>query len=277
MTPPFCSVVIPTYNRPSLLPRAVGSVLASSVQDFEVVVVNDGGLSPSLPSDRRIRLVEQPNGGLSSARNFGIVNARGRVVTFLDDDDVITQDRLAIAQESVARGANVSVCSKNFGEDATRDMKTFLVGGGFHPGQFAVLRAVCPMFDEDYRISEDVEWVIRLCDVSNWLISDRLGYIMCDHGSPRLTDDFEGLFHARRTVIVKHAKYFDEHPDALVYQWKSLGVLALRRGELELARQAFGAALGRKVEARSVLGWAATWSPWTAALVSTINGRRSGM
>jgi hypothetical protein len=91
---PAVSIIVPSFNAVQFVPEALESVFAQTFTDFEVLVVNDG--SPQtreleellVPCRSRIRYVNQPNGGPSSARNNGIRNARGRYIAFLDSDDV---------------------------------------------------------------------------------------------------------------------------------------------------------------------------------------------
>lgn len=93
MARPDLSVVVPTRNRPSLLPVAVASVLAQTYDDLEVVVVDDASDRPAIAAlagldDHRIRLLRhETNIGLAAARNSGIAAARGERIAFLDDDN----------------------------------------------------------------------------------------------------------------------------------------------------------------------------------------------
>jgi glycosyltransferase involved in cell wall biosynthesis len=91
--PPRVSVVIPVFNRPAAVRRAIGSVLTQTFQDFEIVVVDDGSTddTPSAVAafaDPRIRLIrhERKRGG-SAARNTGIQASSAQYVAFLDSDD----------------------------------------------------------------------------------------------------------------------------------------------------------------------------------------------
>lgn len=86
------SVVIPMYNRANVITRAVNSVLNQTIRDFELLVVDDGSTDDSAKvvesiNDSRVRLIKQKNGGANSARNNGILNAKGEYVAFLDSDD----------------------------------------------------------------------------------------------------------------------------------------------------------------------------------------------
>jgi glycosyltransferase involved in cell wall biosynthesis len=93
------SVIIPVYNRAHLILRALNSVFAQTLQDFEIIVVDDGSSDDiagtmTLITDTRVTFIRQPNAGASVARNVGIDHARGRFVAFLDSDDAFLPQHL---------------------------------------------------------------------------------------------------------------------------------------------------------------------------------------
>ncbi|WP_067068573.1 glycosyltransferase family 2 protein [Roseateles chitosanitabidus] len=98
---PRFSVVIPLYNKEGQIGRALASVLGQTLQDFEVVVIDDGSkdngpdvVAGIAAADPRVRLYGQANGGVSVARNRGVELARADVVAFLDGDDAWYPDHL---------------------------------------------------------------------------------------------------------------------------------------------------------------------------------------
>jgi len=89
---PLVTVVVPTFNAGQLLLETLESVRSQTVQDVEVIVVDDGSTdgTPDLVRRERpeVRVIEQPNGGVSRARNRGLAETRTPFVCFLDQDDV---------------------------------------------------------------------------------------------------------------------------------------------------------------------------------------------
>jgi len=99
---PLISVIIPCYNRAHIIAQAIGSVREQTLQDWELVTVDDGSaddlagaLAPIVKVDERIRFVRHAgNRGGAAARNTGIEAARGRFVAFLDSDDTWMPSKL---------------------------------------------------------------------------------------------------------------------------------------------------------------------------------------
>jgi glycosyltransferase involved in cell wall biosynthesis len=89
---PQFSVVVPVYNKRAYIKRAVVSVLTQTLTNFELIVVDDGSTDGSIEAladtdDTRLRIIQQQNQGVGSARNTGMLSARGTWIAFLDADD----------------------------------------------------------------------------------------------------------------------------------------------------------------------------------------------
>ncbi|MES2002303.1 MAG: glycosyltransferase family 2 protein [Pseudomonadota bacterium] len=98
---PRISIILPVYNRCHVVGRAIDSVLAQNLTDFELIVVDDGSsdgsadLVTAIP-DPRLRLVRQPaRKGANAARNRGIRESRAPLIAFLDSDDAFLPDKLS--------------------------------------------------------------------------------------------------------------------------------------------------------------------------------------
>ncbi len=119
-----CSVIVPTYNRLPVLPRAIESALAQDEPDFEIIVVDDStdGTPKWLASltDPRIRVIrpERPR-GVGFARNVGIESARAPIVSFLDSDDWYLPQRLSRALDALDREPDL-VCTLS---SATKEVR----------------------------------------------------------------------------------------------------------------------------------------------------------
>ena len=103
MSAPLLSIIIPTYNRPELLSRALTSALSQTVTDIEVIVVDDCSTpAVSLNNHSKLRVIHlASNQGGANARNQGAKAARGRWITYLDDDDVLLPDMAEKAIEAI--------------------------------------------------------------------------------------------------------------------------------------------------------------------------------
>ncbi len=102
MTPtPVVSIIVPVYNTEKFLYRCIDSILAQTYTDFELLLIDDGSKDSSgaicdeyAEKDTRVRVFHKENGGVSSARNLGLDNARGEWITFVDSDDYIEENFL---------------------------------------------------------------------------------------------------------------------------------------------------------------------------------------
>jgi glycosyltransferase involved in cell wall biosynthesis len=113
-TAPCISVVIPVYNRASMVLEAVESVLAQTFKDFELIVVDDGSTDDTASLLVRfgssLRLFRQEHLGVSAARNRGIAEARGQLIAFLDSDDLWLPEKLAVQASFLRTFPRAALC-----------------------------------------------------------------------------------------------------------------------------------------------------------------------
>ena len=175
------AVVIPVFNRAALVGEAIDSVLAQTWPEVEIVVVDDGSTDGSADAveraaqaDSRVRLLQQPNGGPSAARNHGVRATSTRLVTFLDSDDLMVADRIETQCARLAAEPSV---------DAVIGLEQIEVADGVAPPKW--VRELPPVeefpryynmsvlldrewldrvdgFDEAVRIGEDIDLMVRL-------------------------------------------------------------------------------------------------------------------
>lgn len=123
----ICTVIVPTYNRPHLLKRALTSALAGLPVDGEIVVVDDGSEVPASDvakdiNDPRLHIIRNDlpmGGGGSSARNRGVQHATGNVLFFLDDDDELLPGYIEqVLSTGVNKGADFGFAARKFARDS---------------------------------------------------------------------------------------------------------------------------------------------------------------
>lgn len=115
------SIIIPTYKRSEMLSRAIESCLNQSYENIEIIVVDDNNpdteyrkatskFMSKYKDNKKIRYIKMPkNGGGAASRNYGIENAKGNYIAFLDDDDYFLEDKLKHQIEYMIKN-NLDAC-----------------------------------------------------------------------------------------------------------------------------------------------------------------------
>ncbi|SDE99426.1 glycosyltransferase family 2 protein [Halorientalis regularis] len=294
MEDPSVSVVIPTYNRAKTLARAVDSVLAQTIDAFEVVVVDDGSTdaTPELMAsytDNRVRYVRfEENRGANACRNSGIRSSSGEYLSFLDSDDEFTPSHLErvlatltdakervggvyTSQRFTRNGSTVDISVAN---DTLRESQTVI--GDLKIG-FSNLTFRRDVFDtvgtldESLGAFQDREFLVRyleryeLVPVSDVLVNR---YQHEDRGegvAERISTDFEEKLDALEYLTEKHGEHFSRHEQAFTHYTK--GYLHAKLGEFDAARREFVLAVRKNPVrfkyylqvAASLLGEAGFW------------------
>jgi glycosyltransferase involved in cell wall biosynthesis len=114
---PEVSIVVPAYNAGQTLAQTLASIMAQTVDDYEVIVVDDGSsddtaqvAAQAQAQDSRVTVVSTANGGVARARNRGIAETTGSFVAFLDADDLWRPTKLAEQLERFAADPSAGVC-----------------------------------------------------------------------------------------------------------------------------------------------------------------------
>ena len=108
MDNPLISVIIPIYNVEQYLSKCLDSVINQTYKNIEIICVNDGATDNSLKileeyksRDSRIKIINQENGGLATARNTGLKNASGEFIYFLDSDDWVCTELIQTTYDAI--------------------------------------------------------------------------------------------------------------------------------------------------------------------------------
>ncbi|MFH0988289.1 MAG: glycosyltransferase, partial [Parcubacteria group bacterium] len=281
------SVIIPTYNRVRLLPRAIASVLNQTNTDFELIIVDDGSTdgTRSVVADfqnPRIKyLTHATNKGYAAALNTGIAAATGEYIAFQDSDDEWRADKLEnhwrVFHES---GHEVGVVYSGFwrvssrgrqfipGRDVMKregNLREALLAGNFIGAPASVVRRACfervGLFDEQLARRQDWEFWLRLSGQYEFRYIDEP--LLRANDSPDSMSNDNRLAGAMQYLLEKHHDLFETRPAVYAKHCFEIASLLFREGQMARGRQWAWEALRRR--------------PWTLkysmAIVISVLGR----
>jgi glycosyltransferase involved in cell wall biosynthesis len=242
------SVVIPFFNRITLLPRALKSVINQTHKNLEIIVVDDGSSEDasevlSAIHDERVRLIRHDkNRGVSAARNTGFKAARGEYISFLDSDDEWFPEKTEKQLAQLKRSGDKDLVSYCFSEvysdkeekviglldfSLEGDLKYSAAQGSAKmtngTGFFLLINELLMTreqmltvggFDEFFRMHEDWEFLIRLAKKYRFICTKE--YLVRNHKHERghITDDFTGIPEVRYRIMEEHRDLFLKYRDA---------------------------------------------------------------
>jgi glycosyltransferase involved in cell wall biosynthesis len=179
---------MPAYNSAATIGEAIHSVLAQTLQDFELLVIDDGSSDSTTAvcagiGDDRVRVFSFENGGPAASRNRGIGRARGKLIAFLDADDVWLPDKLRFQVDALAEHPDAALvyswidCVDDHGQFLRHGVHIRAEGQVYSEllSRNFVVTTSSPMvrkeafdevglFDERYRIGEDWDMWLRVAD-----------------------------------------------------------------------------------------------------------------
>jgi len=178
------SIIIPTFNRSSVIERAIESVLNQSFTDFELIIVDDGSTDETKTLlnkyENRIQYIYQENKGVSAARNLGVKEAKGKWLAFLDSDDEWLNKKLELQNKYIENNPGIKIVHGNeiWIRNGVRvnQMKKHAKGGGdqfirsldlclISPSTVALRKDLyCELggFREDFVVCEDYDLWLKI-------------------------------------------------------------------------------------------------------------------
>ena len=267
---PKVSVVVPTYNRAKILPRALDSVVAQTFTNFELIVVDDHSSDTThrvvakYADDARVRALRHDrNRGQSCALNTGISAARGEYIAFLDDDDEWVPSKLALQVEVLDAASSKVALVYGWRQDideryqSRRTVRQTLRGDIFEqmlaletpvpPSAWLVRTPVARAiggFDENV-LANDVDFACRLSQ-QGWHFDYVPNVVLLKyrHSGGQMVDETPENLSRRAAFIRRHLARFaaelDERPEARAGVYRRLARYEFRyhpfRGLLSLAR-----------------------------------------
>ena len=137
MSKPVISIIVPCYNQAQFLDECLQSILDQTYYNWECIIVNDGSPDNTeelatkwVEKDSRFKYSYKENGGLSSARNFGIEQAGGVWIQFLDCDDILEKNKLKNQSFSFIESADVFISGYRYFLHEEGRFKQRIFGGG---------------------------------------------------------------------------------------------------------------------------------------------------
>jgi glycosyltransferase involved in cell wall biosynthesis len=265
---PTVSVIIPAYNQGEYLQEAIQSVLVQTLNDFELVVVDDGSTDETCFivkrfSDDRLHYIYQENQGLSAARNTGIKATKGRYLTFLDSDDMFQPEKLRLLVEELETNKNIGLVAgqavpidqdgnsigRIFNKPVPVDVRHLLLTNPLHVGSVLLRRSwqeKVGFFDEALRSYEDWDMWLRLVRSGC-----RMGWVDRPVSFYRFHPD-QMVRNSRQMTEATFAvlnKFFSD--PALSNEWLEMKNLAYSSAYLRATVQAYAA--GKYTQAKSYL------------------------
>ena len=267
---PAFSIIIPTFNRATLVLGAIQSVLDQTFADFELIVVDDGSTDNTREviesiNDPRLRYIRQENKGVSAARNTGVATSNGKYITFLDSDDEVLPTWLEHFAQAFNQDKTGIVCcgcsiigpdEPEQNEDVLPRDYGALLGhkkGLFLAGTFSLRRE---LFDtvggyvDNIAYSENTELAIRLiphCINGGWKIVSLAKPLVLYHKQPfdesKAHTDYKIRSESVAYVLARHQAKFKKDARAHGYFLAGLGVCVAKMGEYSRARHHFKSAI----------------------------------
>lgn len=138
MANPQLSIIVPVYNRELCIAYCLESLQKQTFQDFEIIIIDDGSIDRTgeicaefLRNDERIKYIKQTNAGVSVARNYGIREARGEYISFVDSDDIVEPFGFETLVKAMSDDVDVVIAGYHNAKLVHRDSFEYIITSKF--------------------------------------------------------------------------------------------------------------------------------------------------
>jgi glycosyltransferase involved in cell wall biosynthesis len=258
MDNPLVSVIIPTYNRASILNETIQSVLQQTYRELEVIIIDDGSTDNTRQiaeqfSDKRIFYLYKENRGLASARNEGIQKAKGEYIAFIDSDDkwlpAKIEKQLGVFKNSKFN-PGVVYCGIGYIDEKSEEIKEekmpaykgniflYLLGARRNvvlgAGSTVLVKKECfkecGLLDENLPYRIDLELLIRIAKKFTFdYVPESLAQIRIHN--KRMSSDIDNIIKGRGMLFEKIYNDLKKHRRILAKYYYQTGVLYLQQGD----------------------------------------------
>ncbi len=205
MPRPLFSIILPTYNRGPFLAKAIESIQQQTVEEWELIVVDDGSTDNTREivqtfsdKDKKIKYIYQENAERSAARNNGITNAKGTYICFLDSDDYCLNNYLSNFKNFILTNESpvaLLLCNSYLDVNAQLEKLPTPSFKEYTPAEFFLINSIATprvclhkdiskqyLFDPTLSISEDTDLWVRIARHFPFHYLEAYTYALVQHG-----------------------------------------------------------------------------------------------
>ena len=210
------SIIIPVYNNVKYVEKCIRSVMQQTLQDLEIIVINDGSTDGSYEilqklekEDRRISLLTQKNSGVAAARNHGLRTASGKYITFVDGDDYLQVDYIEkMYQAAEKEQLDMVICGLTYVDESGKELSKVVPGV--------------------YKRYENEEWTFRISGVwchlyrrALWQQYD-IEFISGERGEDMPVSLFFSAMCERINTIPECGYFYVQYAESAMHNFKGL-------------------------------------------------------
>lgn len=280
------SIILPAYNRETLVARAIDSVLAQTYTDFELIIVDDASTDGTRAvleryrDDPRVTLIlSDVNRGGAGARNFGLEQAGGELIAFQDSDDIWLPGKLAaqVAALDANPEAGLCYCGSLFSEGTRSyyipepvferydgDMSREILRRNTTSTQVLVVRreilALAGDFDASLKRFQDWDLMIRIAQITPFVFLPEPMVVIC--ATPGNISSFvanDAI--CRGAILEKYAAIFAKSPEHAARNHYVTGRVWQKLGQPKKARPHLRAALAAQPGVKPAVSWLQSLMP----------------